>query len=242
MIISVAKRPDGRPVSNWGIVPVATALLPLADFVLRLGPPRPVISPLIASAVMLAVFWLIFRFSLHFKPKTLSRLLVVFVVAFGCFGVSYVATEAEYVGDRPGSSGRPERIVLGYALKSDLQKQIKTEADAAVAERERERDPLQNAASVNGPPGQSPKNESRDADKATPFKTEDQVRDEYVSQLVNTTGDPTAPYTESSIRVVSFGLLLLWLAMFGCVAAAAGILTVASKLVLRRDALNPRAV
>ncbi|MBV8847599.1 MAG: hypothetical protein JO307_32710 [Bryobacterales bacterium] len=242
MIVSVAKGADGKPVRNWGAIPIVAVLLPLIDFALKIGPPRPVVAPLITSAAMLGVLFLIFRFSLHLKPKTLSRLLALFVVAFCLFAIGYIAADAEYVSDKTNSEGRTERVVLGYDLKSALNNQIKTEADAAIAEHERERDPLQNATSFNSPPPGEGKDQARDADKIAPFKTEDQIRDERISQMVNSTGDPAAPFTESSIRAVTYALLLLWVGMLGCLAACVGILTVASKLVLRRGALAPKPV
>lgn len=241
MIVSVAKRPDGKPISNWGVVPIVVSLIPLIDFFVRIGPPKPVIAPLITSAIMLGVLFLMFRFSLNVKPKTLSRLLVAGVVAFCICSIGYIFADSEYVSDKTNSEGHTERIVLGYELKSDLNRQIKTEADAAIAERDRERDPLQNATSVNSPQDSSGK-DGRDVDKVAPFKTEDQIREERVSQMVSSTGDPTAPYTESSVRVIAYGLLMLWVAMFACAAACIGILTVASRLVLRRGALAPRRV
>lgn len=241
MIVSVAKRPDGRPLHNWGAGPIVAVLIPLADFFLKIGPPRPRLAPLITSAIVFLVLLLIFRSGFQRKPKTLSRLLLVLAGLFCVCAVAYMATDIEYVIDQT-TDGRTQRVVVGYALREDLDRQIKSEAEAALVERERERDPLQNASSVNGPPEQDGKNPARDADKIVPFKTEEQIRDERVAQVVGGTGDPAAPYTAGSISVMTYTLLLLWVATFACGAACVGILTVASKLVLRRGALKPRAV
>lgn len=242
MIVSVAKGPDGRPVRNWGAVPIAAVALPVADFVFRLGPPKPVIAPLITSLVVALTLMLVFRLGYRINPKTLNWLLKAFIVLFCVGAIAYIAIDAEYVVEHT-SDGKTQRVVVGYALKQDLERQIKTEADAVLAERERERDPLQNVSSVSGPsPGQEPKNPARDADKAVPFKTEDQIRDERVAQLIGSTGDPMAPYTESSVAIVTYALLLFWVATFACGAASVGILIVASRLILRRGALKPRAV
>jgi hypothetical protein len=190
---------------------------------------------------MVAVLLLLFRYGFQRKPKTLSRLLLALTVLFCLGAIGYMATDIEYVIDQT-TDERTQRVVVGYELKEDLDRQIKSEAEAALAERERERDPLQNVSSVNGPPQQDGKNPARDADKIAPFKTEEQIRDERIAQVVGSTGDPAAPYTASSISVMTYTLLLLWVATFTCGAACVGILTVASKLVLRRGALKPRAV
>jgi len=241
MIVSVAKRPDGRPVRAWGVGPILAAALPIADFLFRIGPPHPFLAPLLTSLVMAGVLFLVFQFGFALKPKILSQLLMAFMIAFVACAVAYTIIDNEYVIDR-GGDGRTERVVVGYQLKSDLARQIKVEADAAAAERDRERDPLQTAAAVDRPPIEDGKGQSRDADKIAPFKTEEQIRDERVAQIVGSTGDAAAPYTSSSILVMTYTLLALWLATFACAAACIGILTVASKLVLRRGALKPRAV
>jgi hypothetical protein len=237
MIVTVAKR------RNWGPIQIGAVALPFLDFLLKIGPPRPIIAPLLTSAAVFSVLLLVFNLAPRVKPKTLSRLLVFLVVGFCILGIGYVVTDAEYVAEAPKPNGGTARVVLGYELKADLDKQIKNEAEAALAERDRERDPLQNVASpVSGAPGESNKDQVRDADKAPAFKTEDQIRDERVSQVVSSSGDPAAPYTEASMATVAYSLLALWLAMFGCAAASIGILTIASRLVMRRGELKPRAV
>jgi hypothetical protein len=241
MIVSVAKRPDGRPVSVWGVGPIFAAALPLSDFLFRIGPPHPFLAPLLTSLVMVAVLFLIFQFGFALKPKILSRLLMVFMIAFLICAIVYIVFDNEYVIDRP-SDGRTQRVVVGYQLKTDLARQIKVEADAVLAQRERDRDPLQTAASVDRAPTEGGKNQPRDADTIAPFKTEEQIRDERVAQIVGSTGDGAAPYTASSITVMTYTLLLLWLITFAFAAACVGILTVASKIVVRRGALKPRAV
>jgi hypothetical protein len=190
---------------------------------------------------MLAVLFLIFHFAFRLSPKLLSKLLVAVIVVFSICALAYMVASIEYVSEEHNGEGRPERVVLGYELKDDLDKQIKLEAEAALAERDREQDPLQNASSVNGPPGGDPSKGARDADKVAPFKTEDQIREERVDQVIARTGDPTAPYTESSQTVVVYGLFLLWEVLFVSLAACVGILTVATRLVLKRGALIPKA-
>jgi hypothetical protein len=200
-----------------------------------------VFAPLLTSIAMLAVLFLIFHFGFRLSPKILSKVLVALIIVFSICALAYMAASIEYVSEDHNGEGRLQRVVLGYELKGELDKQIKVEAEAAIAERDREQDPLQNASSVNGPPGGDPSKGARDADKVAPFKTEDQIREERVDQLVARTGDPTAPYTESSQTIVAYGLFLLWQVIFVSLAACVGILTVASRLVLKRGALIPKA-
>ena len=240
MIVSIARSRDGKPLRNWGVVPIAVVLVPLIDFFVRVGPPRPGLSPVLTSAGTCAILFLIFRFGFRLPPKLLSKLLVVTIVTFCLCAVAYIATSFEYVGEENTGEGASRRVVLGYELKEDLDRQIKTEAEAALEEREEERDPLRNAGSINKAPD-DPAKAPRDADKITPFKSEEQIRNERVDQLVARTGDPTAPYTQSSQRIVAYGLFLLWEFTFGSLAACVGILTLASRLVLKRGALTPKA-
>jgi hypothetical protein len=240
VIVSIAKGPDGRPLRNWGVVPILATLIPLIDFLLPVGPPRPAFAPLLTSVAMLAVLFLIFHFGFRLPPKILSKVLVAGIVTFCVCALGYIAASFEYVGEEHSGESRSKRVVVGYELKPDLDREIKAEAEAALAERAREQDPLQNAASISKPPD-DPGKAPRDADKITPFKTEEQIREERVDQLVARTSDPAAPYTESSQTIVAYGLFLLWECAFVSLAACIGILTVASRLVLRRGALAPKA-
>jgi len=208
-------------------------LAPVADFVLKIGPPQPIAAPLLASLTILGTLLLCFRFGERCSPSTLTRVLLAAIVTFCVFALSYLAVSIDFVRERNTRAGTAKRVVLGFELKGDLEKQIKQEEQDLVTARNR--DPLRNAASVNDSTdfGKGPRGEGsvpRDADQSNPFRTGQQIRDDQIEQVAARTGDPTAPYTKFSQAIVACGLFLLWAGACASLALCVGILSLASRL------------
>src|SRR5215471_7317247 len=114
--LSSRKRESTRtPALVWCI---CIAALPLLDFLLNVGPPYPLGTPLITSLVAFAAALGVFRGVIPRKRIPLTML--VFVVSV----IVYAGLAIAFVGEGKYENGRKERGVMGYSLLPELEKAI----------------------------------------------------------------------------------------------------------------------
>lgn len=221
----------GRAV-HWlryfGPIPVLLVLLPLVDFQLNLGPPHPRGTPILTSLVVFAAMLLVFRSAVPSAQPGLGVVRgrpmragahVVFTTLISCASAAgYIALSGFFIAERV-VAGETQRAVLGFWLRPDLEEQVQDDTKREIARQEKERNPV---ASLEAPdlfvrPAPDPRS-------VVPAKTEEDIRQEAVEELVARTGDPSTPYTAWSRGIMALALLGLWELTFAGVAAAIALL------------------
>lgn len=199
----------------FGPIPALLVLLPLVDFQLNLGPPHPWGTPILTSVVVFAAMLLVFRSGVPGR----AHANVVFTMLISCASATgYIALSGFFIADRV-VAGETQRAVLGFWLRPDLEEQVQDDTKREIARQEKERNPV---ASLEAPdlfvrPAPDPRS-------WVPAKTEEDVRQEAVDELVARTGDPSTPYTAWSRGIMALALLALWELTFAGVAAAIALL------------------
>jgi hypothetical protein len=199
----------------FGPIPLLLILLPLADFRLKLGPPSPWGTPLLTSVVTFAAMLFVFRsgFSRDWRVVR-ARVALGFLLA--CAGAAgYIALSSFFVGER-SFAGEDQRVVLGFSLHPDLEERIHTDIDREIARLEKARDPASYL--------ESPNLYDRGPGALAPAKTEEEIRQEAVEEVIAQSRDPSAPYTQWSRGMMAFVLFALWEMTFAGVAAAIALL------------------
>jgi hypothetical protein len=199
----------------FGPIPILLILLPLADFRLNLGPPSPWGTPLVTSVVAFAAMLLVFRSRVS-RDWHVVRVRVALGLFLACAGAAgYIALSSSFVGER-FFAGEDRRVVLGFSLHPDLKERIQTDIDLQSARLEKARDPASYL--------ESPNLYDRGPENLAPAKTEDEIRQEAVEEVIAQSRDSSAPYTQWSRDVMAFALLALWEMTFAGVAAAIALL------------------
>jgi hypothetical protein len=208
----------GRAI-HWlrflGPIPVLLVLLPLVDFRLNLGPPHPWGTPILTSLVVFVAMLLVFRSAVPSR----KRANVVFTMLISCASAAgYIALSGLFIAERV-MAGETQRVVLGFWLVPDLEEQVQDDTTREIARQEKERNPVSKLESPDLFVRPAP-----DPQSLKLAKTQEEIRQEAVDELVGRTGDPSTPYAAWSRDVMALALLALWELTFAGVAAAIALL------------------